>query len=95
MIRVFFEKQGHLPAFVCDVCKKRIESGKGIYVYLPDEESSEVVTVCKGECDRKVKSQAGRTYWGEIPALLGFLIHNSGTTHEEVKSDMDFNDRVR
>lgn len=103
MIRVFFEKGRNCPAFVCEVCGERIKAGKGIYAFLPptDGDSVEVHTVCKRvldregnsvtkDCDRELQRRIGRTWWGEIPALLGFLVNNAETTHKKAKVAADF-----
>jgi hypothetical protein len=80
--------------FVCDVCGERLKAELGLYTFLrpSDGGSSEVHFVCKGECDRALQRQIGRTLSGGIPALLGFLVHNAGTTHRKAKSAADLFD---
>lgn len=95
MIRVFFEKQGNCPVIVCEICGDRIKAGTGMYSFLPRGDSAEVHFVCKGGCDCVLQRQIGRTLWGEIPVLLGFLISNTGTTHRKAREAADLSASMR
>jgi hypothetical protein len=103
MIAVSFEKHGNCPVLICRWCRERVYADNGNYVYhtkpgltdAGDQQISEIHFVHKGECDRRSQKVLGRTNSGEIPALLGFLVHNTRTTHERAKEAADQSESFR
>ena len=91
MIQVQYDKDGRsCPLLACDVCGTVLKAGEGIYVYPSTgaEDTVPVHLLCKGECDRGFQAKYGDTRFGELPALLGFLAYNSGTTLKAIKENV-------
>jgi len=91
LIQVQYDKAGRsCPVIACDVCGTVLKAGKGIYVYPSTgaEDTVPVHLLCKGDCDRAFQGKYGETRFGELPALLGFLAHNSGTTLKSIKENI-------
>ena len=97
MIKLQYVRGGFVPMVFCDMCHQRIsDAGMAATVYpldtVKDGDFLDFAYVHKGACMRAAEALLGgraRTGWTELSDHLRYIVHNAGTSLQQLQERED------